>query len=150
MNSLEKYQPLILLIAILMGVMTGGIDSIKQHAGNFIVPFLMLMLYGLFLLMPLKRVFTSFKKVKFVARFTRHQFFMDALPSLCNRNGLPFRTSIDMDRVRHVDSDPVHRLVPCIHRPGERGYGAVGVLAANQPDSPADPAARLSLSVLRI
>lgn len=66
MNSLEKYQPLILLIAILMGMLLGGIDSIQQHAGAFIVPFLMLMLYGLFLLMPLKRVFTSFRKVKFV------------------------------------------------------------------------------------
>ncbi|WP_271397762.1 arsenic resistance protein [Salinicoccus roseus] len=66
MNSLEKYQPLILLIAILMGMLLGGIDTIQQHAGAFIVPFLMLMLYGLFLLMPLKRVFTSFRKVKFV------------------------------------------------------------------------------------
>ncbi|WP_031546652.1 arsenic resistance protein [Salinicoccus luteus] len=66
MNSLEKYQPLILLIAILMGMLLGGINTIQQHAGTFIVPFLMLMLYGLFLLMPLKRVFTSFRKVKFV------------------------------------------------------------------------------------
>ena len=59
MNSLEKYQPLILLIAILMGMLLGGIDSIQQHAGAFIVPFLMLMLYGLFLLMPLNN-FLSF------------------------------------------------------------------------------------------
>ncbi|WP_342387379.1 arsenic resistance protein [Salinicoccus bachuensis] len=66
MNSLEKYQPLILLTAILMGMLMGGIDTIQQHAGALIPPFLMLMLYGLFLLMPLKRVFTSFRKVKFV------------------------------------------------------------------------------------
>ncbi|WP_434121745.1 arsenic resistance protein [Salinicoccus roseus] len=66
MNSLEKYQPLILLTAILIGVMIGGIDIIQQHAGALIVPFLMLMLYGSFLLMPLKRVLTSFRKVKFV------------------------------------------------------------------------------------
>ncbi|MCG1010883.1 arsenic resistance protein [Salinicoccus sp. ID82-1] len=66
MNSLERYQPVIILLAVCIGLLIGGIDAIGSMADHFIAPFLMLMLYGLFLLMPLKRVFTSFRKVKFV------------------------------------------------------------------------------------
>ncbi|MFC3418566.1 arsenic resistance protein [Salinicoccus hispanicus] len=66
MNSLERFQPVIILLAVGIGLLIGGVDIIQSGADHFIIPFLMLMLYGLFLLMPLKRVFTSFKKWKFV------------------------------------------------------------------------------------
>lgn len=66
MNSLEKYQPAVILLAVCIGLLIGGVDAIQSSAAYFIIPFLMLMLYGLFLLMPLKRVFTSFKNVKFI------------------------------------------------------------------------------------
>ncbi|GAB3059732.1 arsenic resistance protein [Salinicoccus sesuvii] len=66
MNRIEKYQPVIILLAVCIGFLVGGVDVVQGNAGYFIIPFLMLMLYGLFLIMPLKRILTSFKNVKFV------------------------------------------------------------------------------------
>ncbi|KKK34249.1 arsenic resistance protein [Salinicoccus sediminis] len=65
MQTLEKYQSFIIMAAVLMGLMVGGIPVIQKYAGIFILPFLMIMLFGLFIMMPFGNIVLSFKKVRF-------------------------------------------------------------------------------------
>ena len=65
MQTLEKYQSFIIMAAVLMGLMVGGIPVIQKYAGFFILPFLMIMLFGLFIMMPFGNIVLSFKKVRF-------------------------------------------------------------------------------------
>lgn len=65
MQTLEKYQPFIIMAAVFIGLMIGGIPVIQMYAGIFIIPFLMAMLFGLFMMMPFGSIVLSFKKVRF-------------------------------------------------------------------------------------
>lgn len=66
MNLFERYQSLIIVTAVLIGLMIGGIPVIQMYAGAFIVPFLMIMLYGLFIMMPFDSIVLSFRKIRFL------------------------------------------------------------------------------------
>jgi arsenite transporter len=61
MGLLEKLQSLIILAAVFLGLALGGVGSIAQHSGQFILPFLFLMLTGVFLHMPLERLTNIFQ-----------------------------------------------------------------------------------------
>ena len=65
MQTLEKYQSFIIMAAVLIGLMIGGIPFIQKYSGAFILPFLMIMLFGLFIMMPFGSIVLSFKKVRF-------------------------------------------------------------------------------------
>lgn len=65
MDRLEKYQTVILFIAVIVGVCLGQIASIATSAEMLILPFLLLMLYGLFLNIPLKQIKQSFQHKRF-------------------------------------------------------------------------------------
>lgn len=65
MNSINKYQTLIIGIAVLFGLLIGQNPSIGNYAEYFIVPFLMIMLFGLFLNIPIKDLLKSFSNLKF-------------------------------------------------------------------------------------
>ncbi|KKI86848.1 arsenic resistance protein [Shouchella clausii] len=65
MDRLEKYQTGILFIAVIVGVCLGQIAPIAQSAEMLILPFLLLMLYGLFLNIPLKQIKQSFQHKRF-------------------------------------------------------------------------------------
>ena len=52
-------------MAVLVGLLLGQVPLIEEHAKNFIIPFLFLMLYGLFLNIPLKDFRKSFLNFKF-------------------------------------------------------------------------------------
>ena len=45
---LEKFQTLIILLAVGSGILLGQIGVIERYAETLVVPFLFLMLYGLF------------------------------------------------------------------------------------------------------
>ncbi len=65
MNILEKFQSPILLISIIIGLILGQITIIKDNTGNLIVPFLFLMLFGVFGSISLNKFKESFLNLKF-------------------------------------------------------------------------------------
>jgi len=61
----EKLHTLFILLAVIIGLWIGQIPTIEVNAHQFIVPFLLLMLYGLFLGIPIKDLKKAFENVKF-------------------------------------------------------------------------------------
>ena len=67
MNLIEKLEPVILFAAVIIGLIFSNIEIIAQNTDYLINIFLCLMLYGLFLEIPLKDLKNSFKNVKFTS-----------------------------------------------------------------------------------
>lgn len=67
MNQINKFQTLIIAVAVILGLLLGQVSFLADHAQFFIVPFLMLMLFGLFLNIPMKDILKSFNNQKFFA-----------------------------------------------------------------------------------
>ena len=65
MNLVEKLEPVIIFSAIIIGLLLSNITIIADNCSNLITVFLCLMLYGLFLEIPVKELKHSFKNVKF-------------------------------------------------------------------------------------
>lgn len=65
MSLLEKMHTLIILFAVILGLLLGQVRIIEINAHYFIVPFLLLMLYGLFLNVPLKDLKKAFINIRF-------------------------------------------------------------------------------------
>ncbi|MEX0661206.1 MAG: hypothetical protein WD381_05535 [Balneolaceae bacterium] len=65
MNSVNKYQSIIIGLAVIAGLLAGQLETVAMYAEYAIVPFLMLMLYGLFLNIPIKNLLKSFSNLKF-------------------------------------------------------------------------------------
>ena len=65
MNSIEKLEPAILIFAIILGLVFSNIEVLSNNIGNLINLFLCIMLYGIFLEVPLKNLKKSFKNIKF-------------------------------------------------------------------------------------
>ncbi|WP_433957271.1 arsenic resistance protein [Cytobacillus horneckiae] len=70
MSLIEKFQTIIILIAVFIGLLLGQFNFIQQHAESLIIPFLILMLYGLFLTTPLKNLKDAFKNIRFLSAST--------------------------------------------------------------------------------
>ena len=67
MDLIEKLEPAIIFSAIIVGLLFSNIQVIAENTGNLINIFLCLMLYGLFLEVPLTELKDSFKNVKFTS-----------------------------------------------------------------------------------
>jgi ACR3 family arsenite efflux pump ArsB len=67
MNIIEKSQTFLILAAMGLGLFLGQFTWIEQHAEAWIMPFLFLMLYGLFLTIPLQGLKQAFHKRTFVS-----------------------------------------------------------------------------------
>ena len=65
MKLVEKIEPLIIFLAVIIGLVFSNIDMIAQNTDYLITIFLCLMLYGVFLEIPLNELKNSFKNVKF-------------------------------------------------------------------------------------
>ena len=65
MNLIEKLEPAILILAIILGLILSNIEVLSNNTGNLINLFLCIMLYGIFLEVPLKNLKKSFKNIKF-------------------------------------------------------------------------------------
>lgn len=65
MNSINRYQSLIIGLAVITGLLAGQLEAVASVADYVIVPFLMIMLYGLFLNIPIKNLLKSFSNLKF-------------------------------------------------------------------------------------
>ena len=79
MNILEKFQTLIILSGVGMGLLLGQLPVVEQNAGAFIIPFILLMLYGLFLTIPIQNLKDAFKHIKFLSTSTLINFVWSPL-----------------------------------------------------------------------
>ena len=70
MNVFEKFQTIIILSAVGIGLLLGQVAFFEAYAESFIIPFLLLMLYGLFLAIPLQRLKDAFNNQKFFSTST--------------------------------------------------------------------------------
>lgn len=67
MELIEKLEPIIIFSAVIIGLIFSNIDVIAQNTEYLINIFLCLMLFGLFLEVPLGKLKDSFKNVKFTS-----------------------------------------------------------------------------------
>lgn len=67
MDLIEKLEPIILIIAMIMGLVFSNVALLSNNSGKLINLFLCIMLYGLFLEIPLKNLKKSFKNIKFTS-----------------------------------------------------------------------------------
>src|SRR5690625_1600244 len=67
MNVIEKFQTVIILAAVGLGIVLGQVSYIEGVAEYFIVPFLLFMLYGLFLSVPIKDLKNALLNIKFAS-----------------------------------------------------------------------------------
>ena len=65
MDKINKYQTVIIILAVIIGLLFGHFDLVAQYSSNLIVPLLMTMLFGLFLSLDLKKLRSSFLNLKF-------------------------------------------------------------------------------------
>lgn len=70
MGILDKLQTVIILFAVGLGLLLGQVNIIEHYAENLITPFLLLMLYGLFLTIPLQQLRNAFSNIKFLGSNT--------------------------------------------------------------------------------
>ncbi len=64
MSLTEKLQSMFVIVAILIGLIIGQIEWVEENAVLLIVPSLMVMLYGVFLNIPLNRLGQAFQNYK--------------------------------------------------------------------------------------
>ncbi|WP_455543919.1 arsenic resistance protein [Intestinibacter sp.] len=65
MESVNKFQSLIILVMVALGIILGQIAFVQTYSEYLITPFLMVMLFLVFLQIPLKDILKSFKNLKF-------------------------------------------------------------------------------------
>jgi ACR3 family arsenite efflux pump ArsB len=67
MNLTEKLEPLIIFSAVIIGLLFSNVQILADNTEHLINVFLCLMLYGLFLEVPLDELKDSFKNIKFTS-----------------------------------------------------------------------------------
>ena len=65
MGLFDKLQSVLVLVAVAIGLALGQLTWVSNHAGSLVVPFLMLMLTGVFLHVPLRGLGEAFKNLRF-------------------------------------------------------------------------------------
>ncbi|HML26142.1 MAG TPA: arsenic resistance protein, partial [Methanomethylovorans sp.] len=79
MGVIEKYQSFFILGSVVIGLILGQSTTIQNYAALFIVPFLMVMLYGIFLQVPLSQLNKSFKNWRFASVSASINFIFNPL-----------------------------------------------------------------------
>lgn len=79
MGLIEKFQTLIIMGAVAIGLAVGQLPFAAEYAEYTIVPFLLLMLYGLFLTIPLRQLREAFKNIRFLGASTLINFIWTPL-----------------------------------------------------------------------
>ncbi|OIA98914.1 arsenic resistance protein [Paenibacillus sp. LC231] len=79
MGLVEKFQTLIIMGAVAIGLVVGQLPFAAEYAEYTIVPFLLLMLYGLFLTIPLRQLREAFKNIRFLGASTLINFIWTPL-----------------------------------------------------------------------
>jgi len=76
---IEKYQSFFILGSVVIGLIFGQSTTVQNYAALFIVPFLMVMLYGIFLQVPLSQLNKSFKNWRFASVAASINFIFNPL-----------------------------------------------------------------------
>ena len=79
MGIIEKYQSFFILGSVVIGLIIGQSTTVQNYAALFIVPFLMVMLYGIFLQVPLSQLNKSFKNWRFASVAASINFIFNPL-----------------------------------------------------------------------
>lgn len=111
MSRLEKFQTLIVFGAVILGLLLGQVAVIEQSADQFIVPFLFVMLYGVFLNIPLGDFKRAFLNVKFALTVIGINFVWT--PILVWGLGAIFLA--EHPAFYDANGDPLYRLVSGVH-----------------------------------
>ena len=65
MENINKFQSLVILFMVALGILLGQIGFVQEYAEYLITPFLMVMLFLVFLQIPLKDILKSSKNLEF-------------------------------------------------------------------------------------
>lgn len=65
MENINKFQSLVILFMVALGILLGQIGFVQEYSEYLITPFLMVMLFLVFLQIPLKDILKSSKNLKF-------------------------------------------------------------------------------------
>jgi ACR3 family arsenite transporter len=65
MDNINKFQSIIILLMVLLGITLGQINIIQVYSEHIIMPALIIMLFLVFIQIPLKDITNSFKNIKF-------------------------------------------------------------------------------------
>lgn len=65
MDKINKYPTIVILIAVIVGLVIGQSSLISDISASFIIPLLMVMLFGLFLTIDISELKHSFLNIKF-------------------------------------------------------------------------------------
>ena len=65
MDNINKFQSLVILGMVFIGIILGQINPIQIYSEYIIMPSLMIMLFLVFIQIPLKDITKSFKNIKF-------------------------------------------------------------------------------------
>ena len=65
MSSWEKSQPIFILLSVVLGLLLGQVSWVSESAGTLVVPFLLLMLAGVFLHVPLRGLGRALADLRF-------------------------------------------------------------------------------------
>lgn len=65
MENINKFQSLVILFMVALGILLGQIGFVQEYSEYLITPFLMVMLFLVFLQIPLKDILKSLKNLKF-------------------------------------------------------------------------------------
>lgn len=65
MENINKFQSLVILFMVALGILLGQIGFVQEYVEYLITPFLMVMLFLVFLQIPLKDILKSLKNLKF-------------------------------------------------------------------------------------
>lgn len=65
MDNINKFQSLVILVMVFIGIILGQINIIQIYSEYLIMPSLMIMLFLVFIQIPLKDITKSFKNIKF-------------------------------------------------------------------------------------
>lgn len=67
MENINKFQSFTILVMALLGILLGQIDSIQAYSEYLIMPALTIMLFLVFIQVPLSEIRSSFKNIKFTS-----------------------------------------------------------------------------------
>lgn len=67
MEEVNKFQSLIIFVMVLLGILIGQIGVVQTYSEYLIMPSLMIMLFLVFIQVPLKEIGSSFKNIKFTS-----------------------------------------------------------------------------------
>ncbi len=67
MEKINKFQSLIIFVMVLLGIILGQITSIQKYSEYLIMPSLTIMLFLVFIQVPLSEIGSSFRNIKFTS-----------------------------------------------------------------------------------